>query len=48
MDLSQQLNNAIALAKNAGKAIMEFYHSDFLVEQKTTKDKLHRTRHDCR
>lgn len=38
MQLSQELNTAISLAKTAGKAIMEFYDSDFLVEQKTTKD----------
>lgn len=38
MQLSQELNTAISLARKAGKAIMEFYDSDFLVEQKTTKD----------
>lgn len=38
MQLSQELNTAINLAKTAGKAIMEFYASEFLVEQKTTKD----------
>lgn len=38
MTLSQELNTAISLAKTAGKAILEFYDSDFLVEQKTTKD----------
>jgi 3'(2'), 5'-bisphosphate nucleotidase len=40
MHLSQELNTAIKLAKTAGKAIMEFYASEFLVEQKTTKDNL--------
>ncbi|MEK7723290.1 MAG: 3'(2'),5'-bisphosphate nucleotidase CysQ [Acidobacteriota bacterium] len=38
MQLSKELNTAIALARTAGKAIMEFYDSDFLVEEKTTKD----------
>lgn len=38
MNLSQELNVAINLAKTAGKAIMEFYDSEFLVEEKTTKD----------
>lgn len=38
MQLSQELNTAITLAQTAGKAIMEFYASDYLVEQKTTKD----------
>lgn len=38
MQLSQELNTAISLAKTAGKAILEFYDSDFLVEEKTTKD----------
>lgn len=38
MNLSQELNIAISLAKSAGKAILEFYDSDFLVEEKTTKD----------
>lgn len=38
MNLSQELETAIALARNAGKAILEFYASEFLVEQKTTKD----------
>ena len=38
MQLSQELNTAINLAKTAGQAILEFYDSDFLVEQKTTKD----------
>lgn len=38
MDLSQELNTAITLAQKAGKAIMGFYNSSYLVEQKTTKD----------
>lgn len=38
MQLSQELNTAIYLAKTAGQAILEFYESDFLVEHKTTKD----------
>lgn len=38
MLLSQELKTAIDLAQTAGKSIMEFYDSDFLVEEKTTKD----------
>jgi 3'(2'), 5'-bisphosphate nucleotidase len=38
MQLSQELDTAINLAKTAGKAILEFYESDYLVEHKTTKD----------
>jgi 3'(2'), 5'-bisphosphate nucleotidase len=38
MNLSKELNIAIALAKRAGKSILEFYDSDYLVEHKTTKD----------
>jgi 3'(2'), 5'-bisphosphate nucleotidase len=38
MQLQQELNTAINLAKTAGKAILEFYESDYLVEQKTTLD----------
>lgn len=38
MQLSQELNTAINLAKTAGQAILEFYESDFLVEHKTGKD----------
>ena len=38
MQLSQELKTATILARQAGNAIMEFYDSDFLVEQKTTKD----------
>ncbi len=38
MPLSQELTITIDLARKAGNAIMEFYDSDFLVEEKTTKD----------
>lgn len=38
MNLSQELNTTIELARNAGKAIMEVYASEFSVEEKTTKD----------
>jgi 3'(2'), 5'-bisphosphate nucleotidase len=38
MQLQQELNTSINLAKTAGKAILEFYESDYLVEQKTTLD----------
>ena len=38
MKLSLELNTAIELAHTAGKAILEFYESDFAVEHKTTKD----------
>ena len=37
MPLSQELNIAIELARKAGKAIMEFYDSDIIVEQKLSK-----------
>lgn len=38
MNLSKELNTAIELARTAGNAILEFYDSDFSVEEKTTKD----------
>jgi 3'(2'), 5'-bisphosphate nucleotidase len=40
MNLTQELETAIALARKAGDAILEIYRTDFEVEQKTTKDNL--------
>jgi 3'(2'), 5'-bisphosphate nucleotidase len=38
MNLPQELETAIALARKAGDAILEIYQTDFAVEHKTTKD----------
>jgi 3'(2'), 5'-bisphosphate nucleotidase len=40
MNLSKELETAIALARKAGDAILEIYQTEFEIEEKTTKDNL--------